>query len=95
MLEDPLSFEAALEIQRGDPVDQRIVYTTVNWLHTNERGMLFGLLLGASLLVLIQMLQGRGVKSSFGNALLGMAIGAPLGVCVNCAAPIAKGASTP
>lgn len=73
MLEDPLSFEAALEIQGGDPVGQRIVYTTVNWLHTNERGMLFGLLLGAGLLVLIQMLQGRGVKSSFGNALLGSA----------------------
>ena len=91
MLEDPLSFEAAFEIQGGDPVWRRIVFTTLNWLQTNEKGMLFGVLLGAGLLVLLNMLQSRGVKSSWGNTLLGMAMGAPLGVCVNCAAPIAKG----
>jgi len=33
----------------------------------------------------------RGSKNGFINTLLGFGAGAPLGVCVNCAAPIAKG----
>ena len=91
MLEDPLSFEAALELQGSDPVWKRVALTTVNWLETNRRGMTFGLLLGADFLSLIRMLHRRSLGSGLGNTLLGMAMGAPLGVCVNCAAPVAKG----
>jgi uncharacterized membrane protein YraQ (UPF0718 family) len=90
-LEDPLSFEALLEIQPADPTWRRIAFTTINWLHTNERGMTFGILLGAALFSLIRMLRQRALGSAFGNTLLGVVMGAPLGVCVNCAAPIAKG----
>ena len=86
-----LASRAAFEIQGGDPVWATHRLHHAHWLQTNEKGMLFGVLLGAGLLVLLNMLQSRGVKSSWGNTLLGMAMGAPLGVCVNCAAPIAKG----
>ncbi len=91
MLEDPLSFEALVELQEGDSAGRLILLTTINWIHTNLRGMAFGLLLGASLLSAIQLIHRRSVQSGVGNTLLGMAIGAPLGVCVNCAAPVAKG----
>lgn len=33
----------------------------------------------------------RSFRGGFANSLLGLAIGTPLGVCVNCAAPIARG----
>ena len=90
-LEDPLSFEAILEVQPGDAIWKRIVFTTVNWLHTNDRGMAFGILLGAAFYSLIKSFRRRALDSGFGNTLLGVAMGAPLGVCVNCAAPVAKG----
>jgi len=53
--------------------------------------MAFGLMIGACLLTLVGMISTRGHRSSIVNTLLGVAVGAPLGVCVNCAAPIAKG----
>ena len=91
MLEDALSFEAVLEIQDGDPTWKRVAYTAINWVDTNKRGMLFGILLGAAFLSIIRMLRQKSVNSSVGNTLIGVAVGAPLGVCVNCAAPVAKG----
>ena len=48
MLEDPLSFEAFLELQEGDSTGRLILLTTINWINTNLRGMAFGLLLGAA-----------------------------------------------
>ena len=90
-LEDPLSFEASIPIQPNDGALERIVYTTINWIETNLEGMAFGLLIGASLLTLIGMISIRGHRNGFVNTALGVAVGAPLGVCVNCAAPVAKG----
>jgi uncharacterized membrane protein YraQ (UPF0718 family) len=90
-LEDPLSFEASLQIQASDGVGKRIVYSTINWLETNLEGMAFGLVIGASLLTLIGMIPVRGYRNGFVNAMLGVAVGSPLGVCVNCSAPVAKG----
>jgi uncharacterized membrane protein YraQ (UPF0718 family) len=69
----------------------RAIYSTVNWVETNRKGMTFGVLFAASLMVILTLFQGKSFKSGFANSLLGMTIGAPLGVCVNCAAPIAKG----
>jgi uncharacterized membrane protein YraQ (UPF0718 family) len=40
---------------------------------------------------MLRYLPRRSFSGWFANSALGMAIGAPLGVCVNCAAPIAKG----
>ena len=90
-LEDSLSFEVLLEIQEGDPVAKRISYSTVNWLNTNRQGMTFGVLFASAFLTFMGMLRRRSFKGSYANAVMGFVIGAPLGVCVNCAAPIAKG----
>ena len=90
-LEDPLSFEAAIQFEPTAPLWQRIAYTTINWVKTNRRGMTFGVLFGAAFLTLLRYLPRRSFRGSFANSALGLALGAPLGVCVNCAAPIAKG----
>jgi uncharacterized membrane protein YraQ (UPF0718 family) len=90
-LEDPLAFEASIQIQPSDGALRRILYTTVNWIETNLQGMSFGLLFGACLLTLISMIPVRGYRSGVANTLLGVVVGTPLGVCVNCAAPVAKG----
>lgn len=68
-----------------------VLYNTLNWLYTNWRGMAFGLLLGALMLSLLPLLPRLAFKNRFANSLAGMFIGAPLGVCVNCATPIAQG----
>lgn len=90
-LEDPLSFEAKYPVTPDMPVLTRIGYSTLNWLYTNKQGMTFGILIGAAFLTLFGYLQKRSFTGSFSNSLFGMVVGAPLGVCVNCAAPIAKG----
>ena len=69
----------------------RWVLTTVNWVHANLRGMGFGLALAAMVLTLIgyfpNLRRGAGPWS---NSALGVAIGVPLGLCVNCSAPVFK-----
>jgi len=89
-LEDPLSFDAWMTLRPEDPVWHRILVTTVNWIETNQQGMTFGVLFGAALLTLFGYLSRTSFKGSFANAVAGLGIGAPLGVCVNCAAPIAR-----
>lgn len=93
-LEDTLSFEVMLEIQEGDSLSKRIAYSTVNWVNTNRQGMTFGVLFAGAFLTFLGMLRRRSFKGSYANAFLGFLIGSPLGVCVNCAAPIAKGLHT-
>jgi uncharacterized membrane protein YraQ (UPF0718 family) len=88
---DALGFETVIQVQPDDPVLLKAIYTTVNWAETNRKGMTFGVLFAAVLMIILTLFQGRQFKSGWANSLLGMAIGAPLGVCVNCAAPIAKG----
>ncbi len=90
-LEDPLSFEAAIPITEDQSVVERIAFTTLNWLDTNRNGMIFGVSLGAVFLTLLGYINKRSFKGLFSNTLLGASVGMPLGVCVNCAAPIAKG----
>lgn len=91
ILEDPLGFEAAYPVDPGDPLLEKIFYTTVNWVLTNRQGMTFGILIAAGFMTVLSLLKRRSFSSHFGNTLLGLFIGMPLGVCVNCAAPIARG----
>ena len=90
-LEDPLSFEARYALAEGMSTLERIFWTTLNWINTNRKGMTFGLLFAAAFLTLAPYIRTKSFRGGFSNALLGMVIGTPLGVCVNCAAPIARG----
>ena len=90
-LEDPLSFEARWALTDDMSVPERMFWTTLNWIDTNKKGMTFGVLFAASFLTLAPYIRQRSFRGGFSNAFLGMIIGTPLGVCVNCAAPIARG----
>ncbi len=85
-----LAFSTLVSIAPDEKIVPRILYETVNWTYTNRQGMTFGVLFGALLMTLLGLFERRSVRSGFGNTVLGVAIGTPLGVCVNCAAPIAK-----
>ena len=90
-LEDALSFEAMFPVSVDMGLIERVFWSTLNWINTNKKGMTFGILFAAAFLTAIAYLQQRSFRSGLANALLGLGIGAPLGVCVNCAAPIARG----
>ena len=89
--EAPLSFNAVIQQQEGDSKPRKIILTTINWAAENKNGMTFGILFGTAFLTLFNLLKRRGSGNGFINTLIGMGMGSPLGVCVNCAAPIAKG----
>lgn len=86
-----LSFDIWVPVEDGAPLWKRIITSTLNWSYTNRKGMTFGVLLAAGILTLLSRLNIRAPKSPWLNALLGMGIGAPLGVCANCATPIGQG----
>jgi len=91
---EPLGFDTVLVIRANDPEYIKILKNTVNWAKTNQRGMTFGLLFAAALLTLISLFKRKSFEGSWSNSALGVMIGTPLGVCVNCAAPIAQGLHT-
>lgn len=86
-----LGFDTVFIVQPGDGTAKKILYTTVNWVDTNKKGMTFGVIFASCLMTIFSLLRRRAFQSGFANSALGMVIGAPLGVCVNCAAPIATG----
>lgn len=86
-----IAFNVVLPVESTDAWWEKVTFNFVNWAYTNKQGMTFGLLFAAVLMLLITQLRKTEFKSSFSNSLMGMVIGAPLGVCVNCAAPIADG----
>ena len=90
-LKDPLAFEVVFRVDPHDPIVHQIASTTGNWISANRQGMFFGVLFGAGFMTLFALVKQRSLRGSVANTFLGMAIGAPLGVCVNCAAPIARG----
>ena len=90
-LEDPMSFEAHFHIDPAYPIWKKIGLTTLNWIDTNRNGMTFGVLMGTVFLTMFRYVTRLSFKNSFANSVLGLIMGTPLGVCVNCAAPIAKG----
>ncbi len=88
---EPLGFNTVFVVEQDDPIYLKILKGTVNWGKTNQRGMTFGILFAAALLTLISLFKRKSFNGSWSNSALGVLIGTPLGVCVNCAAPIAKG----
>ena len=88
---EPLSFDTVLVSQADDPAWKKVAYGFVNWAKTNQRGMIFGFMFASAILCLMSMFKRKSLEGSFSNSALGVMIGTPLGVCVNCAAPIARG----
>ena len=88
--DDPLTHEAHFAVPDSAPIHTRVLYTSLNWYETNWRGMAFGLVLAAAFLTLLSYLPKKSSDRRFKNSFMGMLLGTPLGVCVNCVAPIAK-----
>ena len=88
---DTIAARPIIEVHRDLSFARKVAYTTVNWCWDNRKGMTFGVLLAAILLTLAGYLPPMRRKGRFLNSLYGFFIGSPLGVCVNCAAPIFKG----
>jgi len=86
-----LAFDQIVEVSSSDSILWKIVGNALNWAYTNKQGMFFGILFAAAIMALLQLLAQKQFKGRFANTLLGVSIGAPLGVCVNCAVPIAMG----
>jgi len=86
-----ISFDTFLEVVETDPWWKRSVFNFVNWAYTNKQGMTFGILFAAAIMLIIGLLRKHQFQNRFANSFLGLVIGAPLGVCVNCATPIAEG----
>jgi uncharacterized membrane protein YraQ (UPF0718 family) len=88
----PISFDTLLNVTPTMPAPTRVMRTSVNWLYTNRFGMYFALPFGAAMMTL---LAGVGTPKRFGsaagNVLCGAVAGAPMGVCTNCATPVAQG----
>jgi uncharacterized membrane protein YraQ (UPF0718 family) len=95
-----ISFDALLPVKPEMPLPTRVARTSVNWLYTNRFGMYFALPFGAALMTLLANAAApKRFSSAAGNVLCGAVAGAPLGVCTNCATPVAQsllvsGAST-
>ena len=86
-----IAFDSLIEVLPNDGRVWEITANAINWAYTNWKGMTFGVLFSACALTLLGLIERRSFRHPMANAALGAAIGAPLGVCVNCAAPIARG----
>lgn len=90
-VQDVLTPRPKYQVDQDLPYFKKVYLSWINWVDSNIEGMTFGVLFGSLLMTLFQYIKWGGFKSSYLNALLGLFIGAPLGVCVNCAAPIMVG----
>jgi uncharacterized membrane protein YraQ (UPF0718 family) len=86
-----LTFGTVYPVDRTMPLSTRVWRTTVNWLDANCVGMTFAFLFGPAALTFLSTLRRRRTRSRYLNALFGAVAGAPLAVCTNCIAPIARG----
>src|SRR5262245_32672352 len=84
-----LAFDVAVQGNARDPFWRKVAINAANWGVTNQKGMAFGLLIGAAVLTLLSLVTRRSVAHPVGNSVIGVMIGAPLGLCVNCATPAA------
>jgi len=88
---DTLSPWPLFIIDEAMPLIQKVLYSTMNWSYANWQGMTFGILLGAVLLTVFRYLSLKPAMTGWRESLYGTLMGTPLGVCVNCAAPVFKG----
>lgn len=86
-----IAFDQVLQVTSEQSWIQQSLYSFVNWLETNRKGMIFGLLFAVIMMTGMPLFSSCMPTTGFGASLLGAAVGAPLGICVNCAAPVAAG----
>ncbi len=86
-----IAFDQIVSVSNADIIVWQVLGNTINWAYTNKQGMTFGILFGAAIMNLFQLYSNLQLKGRMANTMLGMFAGAPLGVCVNCAVPIAIG----
>jgi hypothetical protein len=86
-----LTLGAVYPVDRAMPLSTRVWRTSINWLDANRIGMTFAFLFGPAALTFLAMIRRRRTSSRYLNALVGAVVGAPLAVCSNCVAPIARG----
>lgn len=86
---EAIGFDVLLSTGSDNTKTSLILINTINWMYTNWRGMSFGLLLGALLLSILPYFKNRRSNNPYLNSFFGMLFGAPMGVCANCATPIA------
>jgi uncharacterized membrane protein YraQ (UPF0718 family) len=89
-IEEQLSHRAVISVDSGAGMVEKIAVTFINWAYANKRGMAFGVLLASCFLTLLGYMPTAGSKNRFWDSVYGMLVGTPLGVCVNCVAPITK-----
>lgn len=88
---DTIAMWPILKVKAYDPLWKKIAYTTINWCNDNKKGMAFGLVIASLLATLMQLIRFKPSSSRLRNTFYGSLLGTPLGVCVNCAAPVFKG----
>jgi uncharacterized membrane protein YraQ (UPF0718 family) len=89
-IEETLTHEAHFHIGENASFAEKVVNTTLNWAWTNRQGMTFAVFIAAAFMTLFKYLPRYRSKNRFLNSFYGLVTGTPLGVCVNCVAPIAK-----
>lgn len=89
-LEDTLTHEVFIHVDEKASFVEKVTYTTVNWAWTNRQGMTFAVFIAAAFMTLFKYLPRYRSRNRFLNSVYGLVTGTPLGVCVNCVAPIAK-----
>ncbi|OGI09791.1 MAG: hypothetical protein A3I68_05520 [Candidatus Melainabacteria bacterium RIFCSPLOWO2_02_FULL_35_15] len=69
----------------------RVFASFVNWIWSMKIGMTLGLTMGALLHTLFEFYPPKLTGNIYLNTLKGIVMGAPAGICVNCAVPVACG----
>lgn len=86
-----MGLDVKWEGKYDDPGWLSITKATVNWLYANKKGMRFGILLAAGVMTIMMLIPTRNFQNPYANSVAGFFLGAPLGVCINCATPIMRG----
>ena len=73
------------------PLLEKTLFAAINWLDAMKIGMAFGILLGALLHTMLKYYPLKIGKNLYLNSVKGALVGAPMGVCANCAVPAACG----
>ena len=80
-----------IDAQESESTFVVIGKTTLDWMYANRVGMSFGIILGGAILALLtplMVLRRYFSVKGLGGSLIGIFIGAPMGICANCVAPV-------